>query len=296
MCIPNLEFQLVNPTTQVALFSECRGSCASLINITWNVYQSVNGSSGTIPWTLFGQITQHENIWFYGECITSHPHPSPSLSVDAGRNTTNFTATNQLFLANPQVRYWRFEAVFSFVTEISSSALNFVINQPPNNGSCSISPLQGTTTTLFTISCPGWLDEDGIKDYAVTGFTSNFNDQTMLAFSSASDFSIRLPSPDVHQTRLNLLVTVRDILDCVTSVNLSTVTVTVDMSSITQLVDQISSSPSVLTSNPLVRLLSSGNQNTVAQLITSLSQHFNQIDGQNVAEALSSTEHTSLSL
>ena len=218
------------------------------------------------------------------------------LSIDAGRNTTNFTATNQLFLANPQVRYWRFEAVFSFVTEISSSALNFVINQPPSNGSCSISPLQGTTTTLFTISCPGWLDEDGIKDYAVTGFTSNFNDQTMLAFSSASDFSIRLPSPDVNQTRLNLLVTVRDILDCVTSVNLSTVLVTVDISSISQLVDQISSSPSALTSNSLVRLLSSGNQNTVAQLITSLSQHFNQIDGQNVAEALSSTEHTSLSL
>ena len=69
MCIPNLEFQLVNPTTQVALFSECRGSCASLINITWNVYQSPNGSSATTQWTLFTQTTQYENIWFYGECI-----------------------------------------------------------------------------------------------------------------------------------------------------------------------------------------------------------------------------------
>ena len=117
----------------------------------------------------------------------------------------------------------------------------------------------------------------------------------MLAFSSASDFSIRLPSPDASQTRLHLLVTVRDTLDCVTSVNLSTVTVTVDVASISQLVDQISSSPSALTSNPLVRLLSSGNQNTVAQLITSLSQHFNHIDEQNVADALSSIFGTLLS-
>ena len=73
--------------------------------------------------------------------------------------------------------------MFSFVTEISSSALNFVINQPPSNGSCSISPLQGTTSTLFSISCPGWFDEDGIKDYAVTSYTTDANeDQTMLAF------------------------------------------------------------------------------------------------------------------
>ena len=114
----------------------------------------------------------------------------------------------------------------------------------------------------------------------------------MLAFSSASDFNIRLPSPDVGQTRLHLLVTVRDTLDCVTSVNLTTVTVTVDVASISQLVDQISSTPSALTSNPLVRLLSSGNQNTVAQLITSLSQHFNHIDEQNVADALSSIRNT----
>ena len=263
MCIPNLEFQLVNPTTQVALFSECLGSCSSLINITWNIYQGSNGTSSTTQWAPFTQITQHENDWFYG------------------RNTTNFTATNQLFLQNPTVRFWRFEVVFSFTTETSSSALNFVINQPPSNGSCSISPLQGTTSTLFGVSCPGWVDDDGVKDYALAGYTTAPDDQTMLAFSAVSDFSIRLPSPDLNQTRLNLVVTVRDTLDCVVSVNLSMVVVSVDVSSITELVDQVSNSNNAVNGNSLVRLLSSGNQNSVAQLITSLSQYFNQIDRQS---------------
>lgn len=84
-------------------------------------------------------------------------------------NTTNFTATNELFINNRQIFYWRFEVIYEFVSEKSSSALNFVINQPPRNGSCSISPLNGTTLTLFSISCSDWFDEDDIKDYSLYG-------------------------------------------------------------------------------------------------------------------------------
>ena len=207
------------------------------------------------------------------------------LRTDEGRSTANFTATNQLFLDNPQVRFWRFEVVYSFGTEIGSGALDFVINQPPSNGSCSISPAQGTTSTLFTVACTDWFDEDGIK-----GYTVHSDEQTMLAFSSVADFTIRLPSPDADQTRLNLIVTIRDALDCVTYFNLSTVIVSADLSSVDQLVDALSNTTKRLTTNPLARLLASGNQNTVAQLITSLSQHFNRIDEQNVADALSSTD------
>ncbi len=44
-----------------------------------------------------------------------------------------------------------------------------MVNQPPVNGSCSINPLNGTTSSLFTISCPGWVDADGINDYSLYG-------------------------------------------------------------------------------------------------------------------------------
>jgi hypothetical protein len=94
--------------------------------------------------------------------------------ISLGSKTTNFTSTNDLFLSNPSIEYWRFEVVYSFPIETSLSALNFIINQPPENGSCSINPLNGTTSTLFTISCPNWEDQDGIKDYSFDGMLHFF--------------------------------------------------------------------------------------------------------------------------
>jgi hypothetical protein len=85
----------------------------------------------------------------------------------SGGTTTNFTSTNQLFLSNSQMNLWRFEVVYKFLLATSSSALNFIINPPPFNGSCSINPQNGTTSSLFTISCPNWFDQDGIKDYSL---------------------------------------------------------------------------------------------------------------------------------
>jgi hypothetical protein len=166
MCVSNGEFQLINPTTQVALFALCLGDCTTIQNITWNIYEgSMNSSSNVAEWVLFNQINQYQNIWFFGKfhsCIAE-----VSQSIILGGNTSNFTAINQLFLSNSQINLWRFEVVYSFVSETSSSALNFIINQPPFNGSCSIDPLNGTTSTLFTISCPNWFDENGIEDYSL---------------------------------------------------------------------------------------------------------------------------------
>jgi hypothetical protein len=84
-------------------------------------------------------------------------------------DTSNFTSTNDLFLQNSQIEYWSFEVIYSFVSGITSSAINFVINQPPKNGNCTINPLNGTTSTLFTISCLNWFDAAGIKDYSFYG-------------------------------------------------------------------------------------------------------------------------------
>jgi hypothetical protein len=68
MCLSNIEFQLVNPTTQVALFAQCVGNCTTLQNITWNIYQgSINSSSNISQWILYNQINQYQNIWFFGK-------------------------------------------------------------------------------------------------------------------------------------------------------------------------------------------------------------------------------------
>ena len=236
LCSPNLEYQFVNPTTQVALFSLCIGNCSSIKNITWNVY---SGQSNSSLWILFNQT---EN-WFFGN------------------RSSNFTVTNQLFLQNPTIEFWKFEVVYSFRNETSTSALNFVLNEPPQNGSCSISPSNGTTATLFSISCPNWFDEDGIKDYSLYSFTN----QLMIAFSSESSFKVYLPSGE-NQI---LFVEIRDQLNCLTKFNLSSISIELDFQ---------------LNSN----LLITGNQNTVSQLLTSFSQQFNQINQQNINRAVSS--------
>jgi len=236
LCSPNLEYQFVNPTTQVALFSLCIGNCSSIQKITWNVY---SGQANSSLWILFNQT---QNYFF-------------------GTTSSNFTVTNQLFIQNPTIEFWKFEVVYSFPNKTSTSALHFVINQPPQNGSCSISPSNGTTTTLFSISCPDWFDEDGIKDYSLYSFTN----QLMIAFSSFSSFQVYLPSGE-NQI---LFIEIRDQLNCLTKFNLSSISVGAD---------------SQLNTN----LLSTGNQNVVSQLLTSFSQQFNQINQQNIDKAVSS--------
>ncbi len=102
-------------------------------------------------------------------------------------NTSNFTAINQLFIENSAIEYWRFEVVYSFESETSSSSINFILNQPPINGSCSISPLNGTTSTLFTISCSNWFDHNGIKDYSFYSnrlISKTYSRKYLCAYSS----------------------------------------------------------------------------------------------------------------
>ncbi|UJR19272.1 hypothetical protein I4U23_022401 [Adineta vaga] len=267
MCQPNLEFQLVNPTTQVALFSVCTGSCTTIRNITWNIYYgAINSSSNFTQWTLFNQTISYRNIWLFG------------------MNTSNFTAKNQLFLFNPQIYLWKFEVIYTFANDVSISSLNFVINQPPSNGSCSINPLNGTTTSPFTISCLNWYDEDEIKDYTVYGWTTVPTKKMMIAFSTISIFQIYLPMGDNQTSLLHLVVHIRDQLECITEINISSLIVQSDSTTITNLINDIQISSST---NPIVQLLASGNQNLVGQILTSISQQFDQISNEDLDKAIS---------
>ena len=160
MCVADAEFQRLNPTTQMAFSSVCIDTCSAVSRISWNIYEGVmNFTSNTVQWTHYDQMNLYENIWFFG------------------MNTTNFTALNRLFRDHSAILYWRFEVVYTSNPSMmrSTSALNFVINQSPRNGSCSIDPLNGTTNSLFTISCPHWFDEDGIEDYSLYTYSTDLS-------------------------------------------------------------------------------------------------------------------------
>ncbi len=98
----------------------------------------------------------------------------------------------------------------------------------------------------------------------------------MIAFSSVSTFQVRLPAGD-DQT---LIIYIRDIDDCITEYNISSVTVILDS---TEINDFINGSQ-----NSIVQLLSSQNQNIVSQIITLLSQQFNIMSNENLNKTISS--------
>ena len=67
LCVPNREYQSVNPTTQVALFALCVPDCVSMINVTWNVYRgTMNSTSNSVQWAPFPQQSSYEDRWFFG--------------------------------------------------------------------------------------------------------------------------------------------------------------------------------------------------------------------------------------
>jgi REJ domain len=221
-----------------------------------------------------------------------------------GMNTSHFTTSHRLFLANPHIDLWTFEVVYSFPTETSSSALTFRINQPPFNGSCSIEPSNGTTTSPFNVSCPSWFDQDGIKDYSLYR-TSTFNrsaaktrlsavlvsssvpeERTIIAFSSVSTFQVQLPTGNYPSFSLALIISIRDTRDCITYWNLTSIVVRPDSGALDDLLTQLEDPSNGSTNNPFIELLSKGNGNTVGQVITSLSQQLNHNNKQNLQDAV----------
>ena len=110
----------------------------------------------------------------------------------------------------------------------------------------------------------------------------------MLAFSFVSTIQVRLPAGTANQSLVHLIGFVRDRLDCVASFNLSSVVVVPDSAQITNLVNNLQSSSSGINNNPIVQILSSGNQNTIGQVISSVSQACNQINDQTISTAVAS--------
>ncbi len=67
---------------------------------------------------------------------------------------------------------------------------------------------------------------------------------------------------------------------------MSSIAVLPDLVGITDLISDMQSSSSAISTNPIFQLLASGNQNIVSQVITSLSQQFNKISSESLNTAV----------
>ena len=91
-----------------------------------------------------------------------------------------------------------------------------------------------------------------------------------MAFSPLSTFDVRLPA--ASSASLALRVVIRDKRDCVTEQNLTSIVVQPDWTFLNDLL----TSPT----NSLPALLSAADQNTLGQVISSVSQQMNEQNGQ----------------
>lgn len=108
----------------------------------------------------------------------------------------------------------------------------------------------------------------------------------LIAFSSTPTFTVRLPIGDEITSVVRSVILVRDKFYSVKEANLTEVLVKSDLSVIDQLMEDFQA-PSRMT-NSWIQLLSTENQNTVGQLLTSFSQMLSQINAQLINETISS--------
>jgi hypothetical protein len=116
----------------------------------------------------------------------------------------------------------------------------------------------------------------------------------MIAFTSVSNFQVQLPAGNDNSSLVNLIVHIRDTLDCFAEYNISSPSVLPDTEGINNLIDNLKASTHVINSNPIVQLLAGGNQNIIAQLIISISQVFNQMNIESLQNTVSSKDHSIL--
>jgi hypothetical protein len=197
-------------------------------------------------------------------------------------NTDQLTISNGFFNENKQITYWQFEVIYKFESETIKSTFNIEINEGPKNGSCMIHPSTGTIDTIFTINCSGWIDHDGIKDYSFYRSIKS-SDKFMLGFTNQSIYQLRLPSSIHEKTSLEILVQIQDTLGSLTEFNLSSIIVFTNLSTFLEVQDLMNKS--------ILQLVESDDQNTIEQIVISISNILNELNDLSLAGLFVSSLH-----
>jgi hypothetical protein len=107
----------------------------------------------------------------------------------------------------------------------------------------------------------------------------------MLAHTTESIVKLRLPASIDQTSILHIVAQIRDTFGSIVEVNLTWVIVVPDFLAIKNLVDVLQKPDNNFSNDPLIQLLTSGDQNTVGQMITSLSQVFNEMNDESIKNA-----------
>ena len=121
------------------------------------------------------------------------------------------------------------------------------------------------------------------------GYSQNESNTNLVAFSSVSMFQVRLPAGSNTTSRLNLFVKIQDTLNSYIDFNLTPILVVQDTTIVNDFIDSFQNGTNISTNQLISQLLSTGDQNTVGQIITILSRELNQINNEQIQNAVTST-------
>ena len=134
----------INANDQLDLKGYCLNGCDNETSIyTYHLYMLNSTSNQWIPFT-------NPSLYFY---TGLYPYKDLTLKEELFQNYSSQTIWKvelSLFVGNKN--------------RSGSASILFLVNFPPKNGSCDINPKNGSTETIFSISCWNWLDKDGSMD------------------------------------------------------------------------------------------------------------------------------------
>ena len=203
------------------------------------------------------------------------------IIFNKGSTTNELTLTPDLFKTESLVTVWKIEYEIKYGTNAKNSFSSrtstlLMVNQLPQSGLCSTTPSNGfVAQTLFSISCTGWTDPDGLVNnfefYAKQ--LNTFND-IYLGYDQFGSISLNLPmGAEYDNFNLYLYVKVYDNENGITYYNLPTpVVVAQNKAYISTLLNQFLNNDPFMTFN---QQLSEGLAQQTVQNILTLSSYFN---------------------
>ena len=132
----------MNSNDQLDLVGSCLVGCTgSDLTYEFNLYM-LDSSSNT--WILF---------------------TNSSYYFTWGSSNSNLTILKNLFDDHSLQTIWKIQlnviVAYGNQSYTGSTSVQVLVNYPPLLGVCDINPRNGTTSTLFQISCNGWTDVSG---------------------------------------------------------------------------------------------------------------------------------------
>lgn len=123
-----------------------------------------------------------------------------------------------------------------------------------------------------------------IRRFSFSVSSLNRLERSIVGFSNEPIFQIRFSPSD---TPIDLIVEIRDQLDCISEWNLSTIIVRSDDQMLDVLINSFrSDSMTNFFNHPWIRVMTDGNQNQINQIMSSLSSRLNEMNEATLAQAI----------